>query len=355
MKVIVVSNRYGSSAVGGAEAVAAKQVAELRAAGHDVQVVSTAPRRSGFVRGADGVWTYSPLNIWSFQSLAKLPKLLRYKWHAIDTLSPLPCHSWTKWLQQQKPDLIISHNLKGLGLTAARAFAEGPWKWEHVCHDVQLLLPSGLMMYGRESELDTWFNRAYQSICRSLFRGATKVTFPSQWLLDLYRGRGFFAKAELVRMQLSVKEPSSPKVRMPDCPSEILFAGQIETHKGIAWLIENWKTVKEVIGDANLHIAGDGSLLEQLKNQTSADKSIIWYGRLTRDALLGHMETMHVLVVPSLCYENIPAVILDAFEVGLPVVASDIGGIPEVVWSGRLFKPGFVLPMARAIEAEVDN
>ncbi len=355
MKVVVVNNRYGVSAVGGAEAVAAKQVAELRAAGHDVQVVSTAPSCSRFKRGADGAWTYSPLNIWAFQKLAKLPKLLRYKWHAVDTLSPLPYFTWKKWLQQQKPDLIISHNLKGLGLTAARAFAEGPWKWEHVCHDVQLLLPSGLMMYGKEHELDAWYNRAYQHLCRKLFSGVAKVTFPSQWLLDLYRGRGFFAKAELIRMQINVKAPSAPKVRMPDCPSELLFAGQIEAHKGIPWLLENWKTVKEIIGEANLHIAGDGSLLEELMERTRGDSSVVWHGRLNRGALLHLMEGMNVLVVPSLCYENVPAVILDAYEAGLPVVASDIGGIPEVVHRGGLFRPGWVLPMARAIEAEVDN
>lgn len=338
MKVIVVNNRYGASTVGGAEAVAAKQVADLRAAGHTVEVVTTAPHISGFKKGADGVWTYSPLNIWPFVSLAKLPKLLRYKWHAIDTLSPFPARSWRRWLQQQKPDLVITHNLKGLGLTSTRAFSDGPWKWEHVCHDVQLMLPSGLMMYGQEKALDSWFNRAYQSICRKLFRGMAKVAFPSQWLLDLYKGRGFFAGTELYKTPVNVTPPP-PKPRAPGEPLRVLFAGQVEEHKGINWLVESWPQIRSAIGEATLTVAGDGSQLKKLKELTRDDSSIHWLGWLNQDQLREQMRQAHVLIVPSLCYENAPTVIFQAYVVGLPVVGSRCGGIPELVSRQLTYRP----------------
>lgn len=340
MKAIVVNNRYGASAVGGAEAVAAKQVAELRAAGHTVEVVTTAPHISGFKKGTDGVWTYNPLNIWPFQSLAKLPKLLRFKWHAADTLSPFAGMAWKKWLRQQNPELVITHNLKGLGLTATRAFAAGPWKWEHVCHDVQLLLPSGLMMYGKESALDTWYNRIYQGCTRSLFRGMAKVTFPSQWLLELYKGRGFFAGTELYKTPVNVTPPP-PKPRAPGEPLRVLFAGQVEVHKGINWLVESWPQIRSSVGDATLTVAGDGSQLKKLKELTKDDSSIHWLGWLSQDQLRSEMRKAHVLVVPSLCYENAPTVIFQAYEVGLPVLVSDFGGSKEVATGRSLsFKIG---------------
>ena len=348
MKIIVINNRYGLSAVGGAEAVAAAQVARLRAEGHQVEVVTTAPHHSGFAKGQDNIWTYSPLNIWPFQNLAKLPRLLRYRWHAIDTLSHFPVATWKKWLADQKPDLIITHNIKGLGLAATKAFAQGPWKWEHVCHDVQLLLPSGLLMYGHEQELDSWLNKIYQALCRKLFSGVKKVTFPSQWLLDLYRSRGFFAHAELIKTPVSVTPPP-PKPRAPGEPLRVLFAGQVEAHKGIAWLVDSWSQIRSSVGDATLTIAGDGSLMSKLQEQTKADSSIHWLGHLNQHDLRQQMLAAHVLVVPSLCYENAPTVIFQAYEVGLPVIGSKCGGIVEVVPTVRTAAPVSIVEIQRAL------
>jgi len=52
------------------------------------------------------------------------------------------------------------------------------------------------------------------------------------------------------------------------------------------------------------------------------------------------MRQTQCLVVPSLCYENQPTVILEAQQVGLPVIASNIGGIPEMIDEKFLFKAG---------------
>jgi glycosyltransferase involved in cell wall biosynthesis len=348
MKIIVVNNRYGASAIGGAEVVAAAQVARLKAKGHQVEVVTTAPYHSGFTKGQDNIWTYCPLNIWSFQNLAKLPRLLRYKWHAIDTLSPLPAHAWRAWLKDQRPDLIITHNLKGLGLAATKAFAQGPWKWEHVCHDVQLLLPSGLLMYGHERELDFWPNKIYQAFCRKLFSNVRKVKFPSQWLLDLYKSRGFFANAELIKTPVSVTPPP-PKRRALGEPLRVLFAGQVEAHKGIAWLVGRWSEIRSSVGDATLTVAGNGSLLDKLREQTKGDASIHWLGHLNQHDLRQQMLAAHVLAVPSLCYENAPTVIFQAYEVSLPVVGSKCGGITEVLPRELTFKPMLVADLLTTI------
>jgi glycosyltransferase involved in cell wall biosynthesis len=247
MKVVIVHNRYGSTARGGAEAVAASQATELVAAGHEVAVVTCAGHAAGFRQGEGNVWTYSPPNLSSFLFLGSLSYPLRFLWHMIDTLSPLPAADWQDWLSSNKPDLIITHNLKGLGLTAARVFSSGPWQWEHICHDVQLLLPSGLLMYAQESALDYMSSRIYQAICRKLFSKAQKVSFPSQWLLDLHKSRGFFPNAELIKTGPTLVAPE-PRARKPGEPLKLLFAGQVAEHKGINWLIRNWRKVRESLG-----------------------------------------------------------------------------------------------------------
>jgi glycosyltransferase involved in cell wall biosynthesis len=63
---------------------------------------------------------------------------------------------------------------------------------------------------------------------------------------------------------------------------------------------------------------------------------------------------MDVLVVPSTWYENTPFVVLEAFAAGVPVFASDLGGLSEIVRdgaNGRLFPAGDVAALARLIEA----
>ena len=54
------------------------------------------------------------------------------------------------------------------------------------------------------------------------------------------------------------------------------------------------------------------------------------------------MQENNLLIVPSLCYENSPVVIFEAMGQGLPVLASNIGGIPEIIKKngGFLFEPG---------------
>src|SRR5262249_41248696 len=77
------------------------------------------------------------------------------------------------------------------------------------------------------------------------------------------------------------------------------------------------------------------------------------HGPIPHSAVPEALASLDVLVVPSIWPENSPLVISEAFLAGVPVVASRIGGIPELVADGRnglLFEPGNAADLARAIE-----
>ncbi|MFH1430064.1 MAG: glycosyltransferase, partial [Candidatus Uhrbacteria bacterium] len=80
--------------------------------------------------------------------------------------------------------------------------------------------------------------------------------------------------------------------------------------------------------------------------------------RLDADGVARTLAHADVLVVPSLCDENQPSVILEAFAHGVPVVASRVGGIPELVDDGRtgiLVDPGSVEDLVRGLRACIEG
>jgi glycosyltransferase involved in cell wall biosynthesis len=78
-----------------------------------------------------------------------------------------------------------------------------------------------------------------------------------------------------------------------------------------------------------------------LEAQTSGYKDITWSGTYNGDQIWDVLAGFDVLVVPSRWYENSPTVILEAFAMGIPVIASRLGSMPELVTheeSGLLFE-----------------
>src|SRR5205085_10524408 len=70
------------------------------------------------------------------------------------------------------------------------------------------------------------------------------------------------------------------------------------------------------------------------------------------------MRDARVLVVPSVCYENAPMNIVEAYACGLPVIASDLGSLPEFVTphrTGLLFRPGDPADLAAKVRWAFDH
>jgi len=122
----------------------------------------------------------------------------------------------------------------------------------------------------------------------------------------------------------------------------VLYVGRLSEEKGISTLLQAWKRMKKPIP---LRIIGDGPLWARANSDCEQDSRISLCGRLPRKEVLSVMKCARFLIVPSNCYENFPMSIVEAYACGLPVVASDIGAIRELVEAGRtglLFPPGNV-------------
>lgn len=128
----------------------------------------------------------------------------------------------------------------------------------------------------------------------------------------------------------------------------LLYAGRIEALKGLQTLMSAVEGT-----DRRLLIAGDGAWVPDLRQRIRNQPQITYLGFQSGAALAELIRRAKAVVVPSEWYENCPMSVLEAKAHGRPVVASAIGGIPELVRDGLdgfLFGPGQRDDLIRALD-----
>src|SRR3989338_1428361 len=360
MKIGIITNLYPPYARGGAEVVITRIVTELLVLGHDVFVLPTRPYGGFFTlfprledESSERIYRFNPLNLYHSLYDFRFPKIVRLLWHVIDMFNPVGARAVARILREEQPDVVITHNLKGIGLPISRAVRRAGFFHVHHVHDVQLGVPSGLILAGHErlSGVMRLAEYCYARVCRFIMGSPNVVLMPSRFLETFYRARGFFKKSKVVVMPNPAPNLRPlPRGERVSGPLRILFVGQLVEHKGIQLLMEGLKTWDVPF---ELSIAGDGPLHDWVQETARADKRLIYVGYSSIDQLLQLFRMADVLVVPSLCYENSPTVIYEALQSGLPVVAADIGGVAELITEGEngfLFTPGDTQALLRALK-----
>jgi glycosyltransferase involved in cell wall biosynthesis len=152
-------------------------------------------------------------------------------------------------------------------------------------------------------------------------------------------------------------EPGPPPLPLPGAP-RLVVVGRLIPIKGHDVLLHALAAAREDVPGVTLEIAGDGALEAELRatvTRLSLDDAVTFLGRVER---VGEVfERSEVVVVPSLG-EGFGMVALEAMERGRPVIASAVGGLPEVVQDGRsglLVPPSDVGQLADAIRALAPN
>ena len=113
------------------------------------------------------------------------------------------------------------------------------------------------------------------------------------------------------------------------------FLGTISEHKGIHLLIEAFNILEQK--NATLDVYGDLSWFPQYSSrlkQAASSPAISFKGAIPNRAVAATLAAIDVLVVPSIWFENSPLTIHEAFLAGVPVIASDLGGMADLVEHG---------------------
>jgi glycosyltransferase involved in cell wall biosynthesis len=150
---------------------------------------------------------------------------------------------------------------------------------------------------------------------------------PSQFLAGKMAQAGVYP--ERLRHVPHFVDCSIAAKRQPGGP--VVFAGRLAPEKGVDTLVE-------AAGRAGLpvEIAGDGPERERLVDLAAqqAGGLVRFHGRLSKSAVADLVRSASVVAVPSRWFENQPMTVLEAFAAGVPVVASNLGGLSELIEPG---------------------
>jgi glycosyltransferase involved in cell wall biosynthesis len=166
-----------------------------------------------------------------------------------------------------------------------------------------------------------------------------------------------FARAKFIQSGIPAdKIATKPNFVHPD-PGQgdgsggyCLFVGRLSEEKGIRTLLDAWTRHSPPL---DLEIAGDGDLAPEAAAAAAQCSRIRWHGRLAKPQLYARMKQAAALIVPSIWYEPFGIVLIEAFAMGLPVIASKIGALEAMVEQGRTglrFTPGNATDLAAQVD-----
>lgn len=370
MRILIIASLFRPYTRGGAEIVAQTIADELKKT-HEVTIVTTRTW-DGFrsfiphKNREDGlsVYRFYPCNFFSFASIEDgKPFYIRLLWHAFAILN---VHSYVALrfvIAKEQPDCIYTHNLTGIGFLVPAAIRHSRAAWVHTVHDVQLAIPSGVLMAKKELSSRGFVDRSYSALLRACMGSPAGVIYPSEFLRTFYDRRGFFPKSkkyflsnpipDTVRFTREEYQDALHARLISHVNGETVFTyvGLLKAHKGLPDLLLAFSRLKDT--GARLIIAGIGPLYDSLAHMAQRDNRISLMGHVSREEMRELYRRSHIAVVPSLLCENAPMVIQESFAAGIPIIAARSGGAAERIHeaeNGFPYPPGDVDLLAHALD-----
>ncbi len=139
-------------------------------------------------------------------------------------------------------------------------------------------------------------------------------------------------------------------------PAKFLYVGRLSEEKNILWLINGFRLIKKTFNGIHLSIVGSGSLENKIKNfikKSNLENNIDLIGPVPPHEISKCYQNADIFILPSL-REGFGVVLIEAMAAGLPVIASNVGGITDIIEdakSGLFIDPKDVKTLEAAVNA----
>jgi glycosyltransferase involved in cell wall biosynthesis len=328
LRVLVAHNSYQQR--GGEDAVVEAEVSLLRARGHTVEL---------YLRHNDELREMSVLaaaknTIWSPQTSFELARLVA----------------------EFQPDVVHVHNTFALiSPSIYLAVTRARIPVVQTLHNYRLLCLQAMFLRNGQVCEDCLGRFPWRGVLHRCYRGSTPQSAVLAAMVGLHRAIGTYRK--MVTRYIALSDFSRKKFISGGLPVEriavksnfaevpvleeqgprsgALFVGRLSLEKGTQVL----SRAAQIRGSGVIDVIGAGP--EQVPLESVRGLRLV--GWLDRATVYARMRKAAYLVVPSICYENFPLTVVEAFANGLPVIASRLGAMAELVKegvTGLLFEPG---------------
>jgi len=355
MKILLVHNFYGSTAPSGENTVYASESELLRQHGHRV-IEFTRHSDEIINRGIFGTVQGALATVWNPFS----KRVLRFV------------------LEKEKPDIMHVHNTFPL-LSPSIFYATVGLKTATVLtlHNYRTFCAAGIPMRDGHPCMECLERKTtFPALKHGCYRQGRLSTLPLAVMIALHRKLETWTKH--VDAFIALTEFQKSKITEPGLLSEtvyvkphfyfnapdplpweereqkMVYIGRLGVEKGVRILIDAWKMWSSEA--PHLEIIGDGpekSVLQESTKGNGLEEKVSFLGYLNSPEVQKRLATARLLVLPSLSFEGFPMAIPEAFALGVPVAASDIGAIPFIVKdnkNGILFRPGDASALYRAVK-----
>jgi len=351
LRVLVAHNTYQNA--GGEDRVVDLEIDLLRSNGHEVETLFRDNRDIGISSFSSRIHAAVDC-VWSSASADAMRLAIR----------------------KFRPQLVHVHNtLAALSPSIYWAASECRVPVIQTLHNYRIACPQGLFLRRGRPCQDCLGRVPYPGIFHRCYRNSMAQSFAVATMLTAHRSLGtwsskisrYIALSDFCRQQfiragvperkICVKpnfalDPAIATLGTPNIQRarSFLFVGRLATEKGIDTLSRAMRQNAEF----ECVVAGVGPARSTFKGIDGFDVR----GWLEPYIISRLMRSAVALVVPSICYETFSLVTLEAFAHGLPVIASHIGSLPEIVTDGKtglLFEPGNPADLAQKMAWALDN
>jgi glycosyltransferase involved in cell wall biosynthesis len=350
MRILTIHNSYQQT--GGEDAVFVAEASLLRQYGHEV--------------------------VEYHQDNGRICTLSRHR-VAMQTIWSQPAYTELRQLVRDvQPDVTHVHNTFVLiSPSAYYASREAGVPVVQTLHNYRLLCPAAtLFRNGRVCEECLGITPPWPAVLHACYRHShaqsavtsTMLTV-HRWLktwkaqVDLYIALTEFARRKFIQGGLPAEKiVVKPNFVSPDpgkregAGNYALYVGRLSAEKGVHTLLKAWGQLRGIA----LRVVGDGTLLEEATTmvQRHGLQDITLMGKVPPRDVLASMKSAQLLIFPSEWYEGLPMTLIEAFACGLPVIASRLGAMAELVdegHTGLLFRPGDPEDLAAKVRWAVEH
>ncbi len=333
MKILIVHNHYVHP--GGEDSVVESEVRMLKGYGHDVYV---------YKRSNQELRNQTPLQ--------KMRSLLKDVYFSNKTYQQI-----REIIKEFKPDVVHVHNtFLTISSSVFAACVKEQVAVVQTLHNYRYLCPVALF-YRKGDVCEKCLSKGrFSAVIHRCWKNSFLLSWVQKRIVDQYYDKGIlenqishfialsdFSKDKHVRNgfdphKISVKpnflekDPGFSK----ETGEYALYIGGLFPYKGVRTMLSAFEN------GLPLKIMGSGPLQREVEAVVNRNTNMEYLGSQSQEGVIHYLKKARCVIIPSECYENLPRVLVESFACGIPVVASHIGSLKELIihrQTGLHFQP----------------